>query len=254
MKNSKDKLIVALDVDTFEEARGLIDALGDSVGIYKVGSQLFTACGPVVVRYINSLGKKVFLDLKFHDIPNTVANALRSAVNMGKEIHEVLDADKGAIEDSRGVFMCTVHTLGGKEMLERAAKEAKESAEKIGVKKPIVVGITVLTSEAVGDNVGELVLARARLAKDAGLDGVVASSQEAELIRNEFGDDFVVVTPGIRPKGADVGDQKRVTTPFDAIKNGSDFLVVGRPIVKAEDQKKAAEDILKEIEQAENQI
>ena len=224
----------------------------DDYDIFKVGIQLFTACGPVVVRYINALGKKVFLDLKFHDIPNTVANAVRSAVSLGREVHDVVEGDNAAINENRGIFMCTVHTVGGKEMLERAAKEAKKIALDLGIKKPLIVGITVLTSQAKDDNVGALVLERARLAGESLLDGVVASSQEASLIRREMGEDFIIVTPGIRPQGADLGDQKRVATPFDAVKNGSDFLVVGRPIIKDADPASAAQKINEEIQQAKN--
>lgn len=240
INKARGKLIVAVDVDTFEEAKALIDILSADVDLFKVGSQLFTACGPMIVDYIYSKGKKVFLDLKYHDIPNTVGNAVRAAVNMGK--------------NPGGIFMCTVHTVGGSEMLKKAAEEAGKAAQSLGIERPLIVGITVLTSEAVGDNLPNLVLERARLAKESLLDGIVASSQEAALIRKEMGEDFVIVTPGIRPHGASAGDQKRITTPFDAIKNGSDFLVVGRPIVKAEDPALAAKNILEEIEQAKNSI
>ncbi|MBF0522190.1 MAG: orotidine-5'-phosphate decarboxylase [Candidatus Omnitrophica bacterium] len=240
--NKKGQLIVALDVPSFEEARKLIDTLSPVVDIFKVGSQLFTACGPIAVRYIAGLGKKVFLDLKYHDIPNTVASAVVAAVALNQDVFTAANRDK-----QNGIFMLTVHTLGGKEMLSFAQEAAKKTAAQLGVLKPMIVGITVLTSDAKTENITETVLSRARLAKDAGLDGVVASSQEAALIRKEFGKDFIIVTPGIRPKGADVGDQKRVTTPADAIDNGSNFLVVGRPIVAAADPAKAAKEILKEM-------
>jgi len=236
MTRSKGQLIVALDVDTFDEAKRLVDTLGDDVGIFKIGSQLFTALGPEIIHYLLKAGKKVFLDLKFHDIPNTVANAVSAAA--------------GLREGNQGVFMCTLHTVGGKEMLERAVAAATKTAQNIGVTRPLLVGITVLTSEEKRDNISQLVLERALLAKETGLDGVVASSQEAALIRENLGDDFVIVTPGIRPAGAQAGDQKRVTTPADAISNGSDFLVVGRPIVKAENPSKAAKQILEDINQA----
>ena len=246
----QSKLIVALDVDTFGQARILIDQLKDSVDIFKVGSQLFTACGPVVVRYILAQQKDVFLDLKFHDIPNTVANAVTSAINLGSKMHDVLDDKAQPMASNRGLLLCTLHTLGGQEMMEYAARAAVKQAQTIGVTKTLLVGITVLTSDAKTDNIRDLVLQRASLAKKSGLDGVVASSQEAAMIRSEFGDDFVIVTPGIRPKGADVGDQKRVATPFDAVRAGSNFLVVGRPIVKAEHPAQAAQQILQQIEQA----
>lgn len=231
----QSQLIVALDVDTWEQAQKLISTLEKSVDIFKVGSQLFTAHGPQTIRYILSRGKQVFLDLKFHDIPNTVASAVRSAVNIR--------------EAGQGIMMCTLHTLGGLEMMQRAAQAAQDQSRVLGVKKPLLVGITVLTSEERKDNITALVLERAGLAKQAGLDGVVASSQEAALIRREFGQDFVIVTPGIRPQGAAAGDQKRITTPADAIKNGSNFLVVGRPVLEAKDPAAAAREILKEIEQ-----
>ena len=236
MNKPKGQLIVALDVDTFDEAKGLVDVLGDNAKIFKVGSQLFTACGPSVIHYLLKAGKKVFLDLKFHDIPNTVANAVSAAT--------------GLKEGDRSIFMCTLHTSGGAEMLKRAVAAATKAAQNNGVTRPLLVGITVLTSEEKRDNIGQFVLEKALLAKEAGLDGVVASSQEAAMIRENLGDDFVIVTPGIRPKGAQAGDQKRVTTPSDAITNGSDFLVVGRPIVKAENPSEAAKQILEEINQA----
>jgi len=249
MTEPKDKLIVALDVDTFEEARILVDSLGSVVNIFKVGSQLFTACGPVVVRYILVRGKKVFLDLKFHDIPNTVANAIRAAVNLSVAVHEIIESSGKKNEINDGIFMCTVHTMGGKEMLERAVEAAAQQAQSVGVIKPLLVGITVLTSEASTNNMSALVLERARLAKECGLSGVVASSHEAKLIRQELGDDFIIVTPGIRPSGAGENDQKRVMTPREAARMGSDFLVVGRPIVKAENPVLATKKILEEISQ-----
>jgi len=247
MSDNKNKLIVALDVPTFEEARALVEAIGDAVQIYKVGSQLFTACGPIVVRHLLAQGKDVFLDLKFHDIPNTVANAVSSVVGLNNLGHEAMD-ENGKKTGKKGcIILCTLHTIGGSEMLERAVQAAIKTSADIGVTKPRLVGITVLTSEATSDNISDIVLERARVAKASGLDGVVASSQEASILRREFGEDFVVVTPGIRPAGADQGDQKRVTTPKEAIANGSSYLVVGRPIVKADNPNQAAIDILKEI-------
>lgn len=232
----KGQLIVALDVATLDEAKKLVRELEGVVDIFKVGNQLFTACGPEVVRYLLKQGKQVFLDLKFHDIPHTVAGALAAAVHI--------------TEGGRGIMMCTLHALGELEMLQAAAQATRKEARITGVKRPLLVAITVLTSEAKKDNIPRLVLERAALAKQAGLDGVVASSQEAALIRREFGKDFIIVTPGIRPKDSAVGDQKRVTTPADAIANGSNFLVVGRPVVNAKDPAAAAKQILKEIEQA----
>ena len=234
MTECKAQLIVALDVDTFDEAKALIDAL-DNVEIFKVGSQLFTAYGPDVVRHLLKAGKKVFLDLKFHDIPNTVANAVRAAVSIQ--------------EDGRSIFMCTMHTVGGREMLKRASAEATKAAEDAGVKRPLLLGITALTSDEKKDSIGQFVLEKALLAKEAGLDGIVASSQEAALVRENLGEDFLIVTPGIRPAGTQAGDQKRITTPAEAVAQGSDFLVVGRPIVKAGNPSQAAKQILEEIGQ-----
>jgi orotidine-5'-phosphate decarboxylase len=143
--------------------------------------------------------------------------------------------------------MCTIHTLGGEEMMREAVKAAREEAKKLGKQKPLILGITVLTSDKGQTNTGEEVLKRAELAYLSELDGVVASCEEAPSIRKKFGSNFVIVTPGIRPTGADAGDQKRVATPTDAVKSGSNFLVVGRPILKAANPLKAAKDILKEI-------
>ncbi len=248
--DARSKLILALDVPAFEDARQIIDSLGDSVEIYKVGYQLFVAHGPFVVRYLQAQDKKVFLDLKFHDIPNTVSNALASAVRLGVPPHDVLAADGKSPGRFAPLFMLTVHTQGGLEMMRSAAATAREQAAALKVPKPLVVGVTVLTSDAPGEDTSALVLERARLAREAGLDGVVASVKEAAMLRREMGRDFVIVTPGIRPKegaGADAGDQKRVDTPAAAIKSGASFLVVGRPIVKASDPRAAAEKILEEI-------
>lgn len=247
MNKPNPQLIVALDVDTFDEARLLVDRLSPVVDIFKVGSQMFTACGPVIVRHILAKGKKVFLDLKYHDIPNTVAQAVAAAVNLNKAVASALDQDGKKIERMGSLFMLSVHTQGGEEMCAMAAEATTKTARAIGVKRPSIVGITVLTSQQNEDNIHSLVLERARLAKKSGLDGVVASSQEAAMLRKEFGRDFIIVTPGIRPSGADAGDQKRITTPKEAIKNGSNFLVVGRPIVKAVNPLAAAEVIIKDI-------
>lgn len=248
--NSKDKLILALDVPTFEEARLIVETLGDAVDIYKVGFQLFTAYGPFVVRYLQSQGKKVFLDLKFHDIPNTVASGVASAVGLSSPVHDPLDKSGVKMSKFEPLLMMTVHTQGGVEMMRAAAEAAQKKASELGIKKPLVIGVTVLTSMAPEGNIAELVLERARAAKESGLDGVVASAQEVAMLRWELGEDFVIVTPGIRPADAAAGDQKRVETPFSAIKSGSSFLVVGRPIVKAKDPREAAFFILEEIQRA----
>jgi len=236
---SKAKLILALDLETFEEARKLIDDLGDSVEIFKVGSQMFTAYGPFITRYLQSKGKKVFLDLKFHDIPNTVASAVKSAVHLSVSPNN----DPGFAP----LFMLTVHTVGGQEMLEAAVFAAKDQAKALGVARPLIVGVTVLTSTAKDANLESLVLERACLAKAAGLDGVVASVEEAASIRRKLGPDFLIVTPGIRPADASLNDQKRVATPQAAIQQGSNFLVVGRPIIRAVSPRAAALKILEDI-------
>jgi len=233
MSKSKPQLIVALDVETLGKAKKLVESLNDDVDIFKVGSQMYTAYGPEIVNYLHKAGKKVFLDLKFHDIPNTVANAVSAAINLR--------------EGNQSVFMCTLHTVGGKEMLQRAVEASTATAKDIGVTRPLLLGITVLTSEDKTDNIQNLVLQRAQLAKSCGLDGVVASSQEVAFLRQEMGEDFIIVTPGIRPAGVEVGDQKRVATPKEAVAAGSDFLVVGRPIVGVDDPSGSAKSILKEI-------
>ena len=235
----KPQLILALDLETFEQARQIIDDLADSVEIFKVGSQMFTAYGPFICRYLQSKGKKVFLDLKFHDIPNTVASAIKSAVGLSVSPNQ----DKGFAP----IFMLTVHTVGGKEMLQAAVKAAQDQAKALGVERPLIVGVTVLTSDAQANNLEKLVIERALLAKEAGLDGVVASVQEAAAIRKAIGKDFLIVTPGIRPADASLNDQKRVATPTGAVKEGSNFLVVGRPILNAASPRDAALKISEEI-------
>jgi orotidine-5'-phosphate decarboxylase len=165
---------------------------------------------------VRKKGGGVFLDLKFHDIPNTVASAVRQAVRLG-------------------VMMMTLHVCGGKEMMRRAADAAGEEAAALKVRKPFLVGVTVLTSDTGSGNTLDTVLERAQLAKAAGLDGVVCSVHETAQVRKVCGPDFVIVTPGIRPKGADAQDQKRVATAADAVSAGSTYLVVGRPILEAED-------------------
>lgn len=234
------QLIVALDLETFEEAGKLIDDLADSVEIFKVGSQMFTAQGPFIVRYLQSKGKKVFLDLKFHDIPNTVASAVKSAV--------LLSVSPNQAPGFAPLFMLTVHTAGGKEMLEAASQAGQAQAKALGVKQPLIVGVTVLTSTERNADLKTLVLERARLAQKAGLDGVVASVEEAALIRRALGPEFLIVTPGIRPADASLDDQKRVATPQEAIRQGSNFLVVGRPIIQASSPRTAALKILKDMQ------
>jgi orotidine-5'-phosphate decarboxylase len=222
----KPKLIVALDVDRLEDARNLVKLLYPAVGLFKIGSQLYTAYGPEALEMIQEAGGKVFLDLKFHDIPNTVAGAVRAATAFD-------------------IFMMTVHAAGGEEMMRFAADAAKKRAAECKIEKPNILGVTVLTSDASGGDTQKLVVERALSAQRAGLDGVVCSVHEAAAVREACGKDFIIVTPGIRPPEGDRGDQKRVATPADAVAAGSNFLVVGRPIVAAVDPLKAAREILR---------
>lgn len=225
MPSLENKLIVALDVFTLEEARRLVDLLYPEVKLFKIGSQLFTACGPEAVKIIGEKGARVFLDLKFHDIPNTVASATSSGTSLP-------------------VFMMTVHTKGGKAMLEAAVRGAMEKSDELKIDRPLIVGVTRLTSDDNQEDTSKVVLEAARLAKDSGLDGVVCAASEAGLIRNEFGKKFIIVTPGIRPKGAASDDQKRTATAQEAIAAGSDYLVIGRPILKAQDPLRAVKELI----------
>lgn len=234
---AKDKLIVALDFDTQEKAINMVNQLEDSVDIFKVGLELYLASRGKVVEYLHEKGKKVFLDLKFMDIPNTVAGAAREAAKMG-------------------VFMFNVHVPGGIAMME-AAREAVEQVVAGGKQRPLLIGVTVLTSLDQNDlnrlgitkDVKDLVIDRARLAKEAGLDGVVASPKEASEIRNVCGENFVTVCPGVRPTWAATGDQKRIMTPKDAINQGASYLVVGRPITGGQDPAENARKVLQEMEE-----
>lgn len=231
---ARDRLIVALDVPSAAQALQVVQNLGETVTTYKVGKQLFVAEGPQLVRELAASGRKVFLDLKFHDIPNTVAEAVRSAAELG-------------------VSLLTVHASGGSKMLRAAAEAAAQSSA-----KPLVLAVTVLTSlsdadlqeTGVSGNVLSQVLRLGALARAAGCGGLVASAQEARELRRELGDGFAIVTPGVRPAGADIGDQARVVTPGEAISGGASHLVVGRPITQAEDPARAARDILADIERA----
>jgi len=232
----KDRIIVALDVPDRNRALRLVEQLSGLVGMFKIGSQLFAAEGPNLVREIAEAGERVFLDLKFHDIPNTVAGAAESAARLG-------------------VSILNVHALGGVEMM-RAASNAVKDRGILWMTRPAVLGVTVLTSmdEAnladvgVNSDMNSQVVRLATLAREAGLDGVVASPREIRLIR-EFvaSEGFIILTPGIRPSWSASGDQKRVATPLDAIRDGADFLVIGRAITSSEDPRAAAQRILEEI-------
>lgn len=234
MLDSTDRLIVALDLSSAQQARHIVQALGEAVTTYKVGKQLFTAEGPQIVRDLVVSGRKVFLDLKFHDIPNTVAAAVKQAAELR-------------------VSMLTVHASGGSRMLRAAAEAAAQSSA-----KPLVLGVTVLTSFSDGDlqevgisgNVLSQVLRLGELARKAGCGGLVASAQEARELRRQLGENFEIVTPGVRPKGAAAGDQARVLTPNEAIAAGATRLVVGRPILEAENPAAAARQIVEEIAEA----
>jgi orotidine-5'-phosphate decarboxylase len=228
--HSRERLIVALDVPGVDAARALVARLRGHVGLFKVGSQLFTAAGPELVREIVGSGERVFLDLKFHDIPNTVAGAVSSASRLG-------------------VTLVDVHGLGGRAMLEAAVG----SLPALGTR---LLAITILTSHdeetlgqiGVNGTVQESVRRLAELARDCGVDGVVASPHEVALIREACGPDFLIVTPGIRPAGSAKGDQARLATPRAALEAGADYLVVGRPITEAEDPAAAADAIVREME------
>jgi len=251
MQNISEKLIVALDVDTLKEARHFVATLYPTVKLFKIGSQLFTAYGPEAIKMVGKKGARVFLDLKFHDIPNTVYSAVASGTSSNVRNYSVPTGLKGTKTEDQvkefvraPVFMMTLHTLGGIEMLKAAVKGASDKAAELGISRPYLVGVTVLTSEATETVTLEKVLERATLAKETGLDGVVCSVHEAIAVREAFGKDFIVVTPGIRPKGAKTDDQKRVATAQDAITAGADFIVVGRPILEAKDPLRAVEDLL----------
>jgi orotidine-5'-phosphate decarboxylase len=231
-------ILVALDVDGPDAARTLADGLRGAVGGFKIGMQLFTSAGPGVVRSFVEQGDRVFLDLKFHDIPNTVAGAVAAAAELG-------------------VWMVNVHAGGGRAMLEAARRGAVEGAARRGGPRPLVIAVTVLTSMdadtlatiGIAESPLDHVVRLARLTQDAGLDGVVASPREVEAIRQACGPDFCIVTPGIRGGSAATGpdDQQRTTTPADAIAAGSSYLVVGRPITGASSPRDAALAIEREI-------
>tara|TARA_Y100001934_G_scaffold149022_1_gene178684 strand:- start:245 stop:961 length:717 start_codon:yes stop_codon:yes gene_type:complete len=234
---ASERIFVAVDLTDVEEARLLARKLSGRVGGFKLGLEFFAANGPDAVRAIVDLGLKVFLDLKFHDIPNTVDGAVRSATATGASI-------------------LNVHASGGLNMMRAAAQAATEGAAVHGVARPIVAAVTVLTSmdecdlEAVGQPTPphEQVIRLAKLTKSAGLDGVVCSPKEAAAVREICGDSFVRIVPGIRPSWSATNDQKRFTTPKQALSDGASYLVIGRPITQAEDPVEAAFRIAAELE------
>ena len=225
---TKNKIIVALDVPTKREALELVEKLRDKISFFKIGLQLYTAEGPEIVRAVSSTGGKVWLDLKLHDIPNTVARAVESANRLG-------------------VQMLTIHLSGGREMI-RAATAAR-------VNDILLLGVTVLTSSTVEtlreigiqDEVDNQVLRLAKLGIEGGIDGVVASPREIKPLRHEFGDKIKIVVPGIRPSWSEPGDQRRMMTPLEALEAGADYLVIGRPIIAHPNPREAAAKILEEI-------
>jgi orotidine-5'-phosphate decarboxylase len=229
-----ERLIAALDLPTAKEALGTVELLLPEVKVFKVGLELFVTAGPSIVSEINSLGGKVFLDLKFFDIPNTMAAAVASA-------------------SSTGAFMINVHSLAGGD----AMKKCEETLTEAG-SPTLLIGVTILTSfdKATLTEIGidapveNTVSSLCGIALSSGLDGVVASPLETARLRSEFGNDFLVVTPGVRPEWAGADDQKRIATPYNAIKEGADYIVVGRPILKADDPATAARRIQEEIKEA----
>ena len=235
----KEKIIVALDVPNRYEAMDYVKKLKDHVGAFKIGMQLYNSEGPDIVRDIQNYGGKVFVDLKFHDIPNTVAQTTK-------------------VITKRKAFMFSLHAGGGFKMMETCAAAAKETALTEGVQKPLAIAVTVLTSlsqmefeEEIGVKrpIAEQVVTWAKMAQRAGLDGVVASPKEIKDIRTACGQDFVIVTPGIRPAWAAVNDQSRIMTPKEAVAAGATYLVIGRPITAHEKPAEAAKLIVAEMEE-----
>jgi len=232
-EQARKKIIFALDVNGVAEIDRYAALLAARVGMFKVGKELFTACGPEAVRSVQRHGGQVFLDLKYHDIPNTVAKAMLEAARLG-------------------VQLANLHALGGAEMMETAATAVRKE---FGEERPRLLAVTILTSSTAETLRGvgiehpleQMVVRLAKLAQDSGMDGVVASPLEIELIRAACGPDFLIVTPGVRPSFAAVDDQKRILTPAEAVGAGADYLVIGRPIAKAADPVAAAEMIADEI-------
>jgi len=236
---AKDRIILALDVDTEKEALKLANQLSNQVGAFKVGMQLFNSAGPQIVDSIHKLGGRVFVDLKFHDIPNTVAAA-------------------GRVITRLGCHMFNVHAAGGREMMKAVADASRDEASKLGSAPPITLAVTVLTSIGqqeleqdmliAGMPVEEVVVKWALMARDCGISGVVCSPKEISAIRKACGPEFKIVTPGIRPVWAAANDQKRITTPRDALDLGADYMVIGRPITHADNPLQAVKKIIEELE------
>ncbi|MDD3906059.1 MAG: orotidine-5'-phosphate decarboxylase [Candidatus Omnitrophica bacterium] len=231
------QLIVALDLKTEDAAIEMAEKLKEYVGFFKIGLELFSSCGPRIVERIRETGCDVFLDLKFYDIPTTVAKASVAVTSLKP-------------------LMFNVHALGGYEMMRRTAEAVTAEAARLGIAKPNILAVTILTSfdEKALKDIGvegspkEAVLRLAHLAKKAGLDGVVAAPTETKAIRQNLGKDFLIVTPGVRPAWAAVDDQKRIMTPKEAVAAGADYIVVGRPVTESADPADAAQEILREME------
>ena len=237
-EHARRRLCLALDVDCLDDAVKVAKLLKSKVGIFKIGSQLFTKEGPKAVEVIRKCGGEVFLDLKYHDIPNTVANSVRMAVQLG-------------------VYMLNVHASGGSQMMRAAVEGLEEGCQKNNARRPILLAVTVLTSISgtvlseeirVGSDIKDQVKHLAKMAQVSGINGVVASPQEISIVRESCDNDFVILTPGIRPSwGATTDDQKRVTTPAEAIRLGADYIVIGRPILQSSDPVLAVERVLSEM-------
>lgn len=231
--DAQKKIIFALDVNGVAEIDGFASILSGRVGMFKIGKELFTACGREAVTAVQLHGGEVFLDLKYHDIPNTVARAMVEAARLG-------------------VKLVNLHALGGGEMMETAAAAVRKE---FGDERPNMLAVTILTSSTaetlrqvgINEPVDQMVVRLAKLAQECGMDGVVASPLEIGLIREACGPDFLIVTPGVRPGFAAVDDQKRIMTPAEAVRAGADYLVIGRPIARAADPAKAADIIADEI-------
>ena len=228
MTNAADKIIVALDVPTKKEALGLVEQLRDKISFFKIGLQLYTAEGPEIVRAVLASGAKVFLDLKFNDIPTTVSRTVEAAGNLG-------------------VQMLTIHLSGGSDMIRAAVAVPKNELLILGVTVLTSVNEGVLREIGISDEIDHQVLRLAKLGVARGVDGIVASAHEIKALRAEFSDKIKIVVPGIRPSWAEAGDQKRTMTPKDAIEAGADYLVIGRPITKHPNPREAVEKILNEL-------
>lgn len=234
---ARKRLIAALDVDSKEKALDLTRILTPYVGMFKIGMELFYSCGPGIINIVREQGGEVFVDLKIHDIPNTVSRAVKKLTGCGASI-------------------INVHAAGGKDMMKAAAQAAEDESVRMGKQCPLVVAVTILTSIGKQELNNELCISGevkdqvhhwSLMAQDAGLHGVVSSAREAPVIKNTCREDFKIITPGIRPAGSAAGDQKRIVTPLDAVNAGAAYLVVGRPIIAAPDPAKAAAGILQEM-------